>query len=434
MKKSFITILLIIFTGLMWIMTITNKEEDDTGAYIQSLKTMAEQNEAEGLYKPNESIYLELISYEDDIQWYRKLKDTYNKLEKSDLYWDMCRTIFERFPEDEENTLELIRNYDANNSTSTIIDLYNYSLSEEWKNNEEVKDIYMKHACKHQYETTEFDGWEKSWGSYMLVKEADKYRYVYASGEYAFSNSFDEADLFIDDYAAVKSGGEWFFIDKEGDKYLNCSQTYEEVHSYSEGYAVVVKDGKYGYIDYEGNEYSVGYDYASAMYNGVVAVKDGNNWYILGSNLEKLNDEVYEDVIVNSMGICSRSGLMFVKENGKYKVIDLQGNAVTEAVFEEAKLYAQDGIAAVKKDGKWGFIDMEGNVVIDYQYEDADSFSNGFAPVKTDGSYEYIYRDGVVRTDLNLLSATQLRSNGYGVVSTEDGYRVITFKMCHIGE
>ena len=369
MKKCYIVILLVLFAALMWGRTIMNTE-DDTEVYINQLKKAAQENEAVGLYKPNEEIYLELISYEDDIKWYKKLKEVYKQLEREDDYWDVCKIIFENFPEDEENTLELIRSYDEEGSSSRIIELYNNVLSDSWRNNEEVEEIYLKHACMHQYKTATFDGWQKSWGGYILVKEQEKYRYVYASGSYAFENSFDEADLFIEDYAAVKNDGEWYFIDKDGDKYLNCDQLYDKVYSYSEGLAVVVKDGKYGYIDIEGNEYDIKYDYASTMYNGVAVVKEGESWYLLDGNLERVDDKLYEDVIVNAVGICSRSGILFAKKNGKYMMLDSQGNAITEAIFDNAKLFGKDGNAAVEKAGKWGFVDMTGKMIIDYQYED----------------------------------------------------------------
>lgn len=432
MKKSYVAILLVVFTGLMWIKTIT-APGDNTKEYIKELTARAEQNEANGLYKPNIDIYIELISYEDNIAWYKKLKEAYKNLERMDDYDDVCEAIFEKYPDDEENTLELIRRYDAEERSKAIIELYNQRLSDKWKDNEEIKSIYLKYACKHQFVTSNFDGWKKSWNVYMLIKE-DKYRYAYADGSWAFSNAFDEADLFIDDYAAVKNDGEWFFIDKEGDKYLKCQNTYDEVHSYSEGLAVVAKAGKYGYIDLDGKEYNIKYDYATAMYNGVAAVKEGNKWYIINSSLEKIDDNTYDDVIINDMGICSRKSVLFVKQGGGYKMVDTEGKTLSDVVYEDAKPFTDDGIAAVKKDGKWGFVDFEGNPVIDYQYEDADSFSCGFAPVKTEGSYEYIYLDGTVRTDLKLQSATQLNSNGYGVVSTENGYKVITFKICHVNE
>lgn len=431
MKRKHIIILLVLFVGLMWLSTLTGSK-DEKAEYIANLKTTAEANEKVGLYKPNEKIYFELISYENDIKWYKKLKEVYNQLGKTSKYEDMCEEIFLNFPDDEENTLELIRIYDEDERSSQIMKLYNESLSDKFKNHDEIKKIYYKYACEAEFVTSYFQGWENSWSEYMLVKEDEKYRFLYSNGTYTFDKVFDYADYFFEDYAAVKDEHEWMFIDKEGDKYINCSQEYEEVHSYCEGYAVVKKNGKYGYIDMQGNEYDIKYAQASTMYNGVAAVKDGESWYLINSSLEKINDKKYEDIILNSVDVCSRSGIIFAKKDGKYIMLDLKGEQISNVTFEDAKLFTSDGLAAVKNNGKWGFVDKTGKKIIDYQYEDADSFSCGFAPVKVEGKYEYISTDGVIRTDCKFEYATQLNGVGYGVVQDEEGYQVITFPLCNV--
>ncbi len=433
MKKNLFIICLVAVTVFCWIRTITGVEDDEK-QYIEQLKIKAENNEKEGLYKPNEKIYIELANYEGDIKWYIKLKEVYKKLGKSSKYEDLCEIIYEKFPSEKENTIELIKLYDEAGRSNVIMNFYNNNLSDEYKNMKDIKNIYYKYACQHKYKTSFFNGWIDSWGNYMLVNDDERYKFYLVDGGHAFNKTFEYADLFIDEYAAVRNEGEWYFIDKEGDKYINCNQGYEEVHSYSEGFAVIVKDGKYGYIDLDGREYSVKYDYATAMYNGVAAVKEGEHWYIINSRLEKISEDKYDDIIINSVGICSRKGIIFAKQGGKYSMIDLEGKIIKKSAFDDAKLFGNDELAAVMKNGRWGFVDRSGNVVIDYQYEDADTFSNGLAAVKVNGSYEYITDDGIVRSELRLKCATELYDIGYGVVETEDGYRIITFDLCHIGE
>jgi hypothetical protein len=46
--------------------------------------------------------------------------------------------------------------------------------------------------------------------------------------------------------------------------------------------------------------------------------------------------------------------------------------------------------APVKKDGKWGYINRQGQIVIGCIYEDAGPFSGGYAHVKKDGKWGYI--------------------------------------------
>lgn len=435
MKKGFITAILIIFTAMMWLAVLT-KEKDNTEEYVKSLKAQTKENEEAGLYKQNISIYRELLQYEDEEQWYVKLKEAYRALERTADFMDICDEILEKYPDNVENAKDLFKMYDEAGRGDTVISLYRNSIGKTCRNDESIKEIYEKYIYQYEYTVSGFTGAENVWDNYMLIKGEDgKYRYTYGSGTYMFEKGFDEAFLFIDDYAAVKNDGEWYFIDKEGDRYFNVpNQDYEQLQSYSEGYAVAVRNGKYGYIDYAGKEYGMEYDYATAMYNGVAAVKEGDNWYIIDSSFKKISDTAYEDIIINSVNICSRRSIIMAKRDGVYHMLDTSGNKVTEEAFEDAKMFAQDGIAAVKNNGKWGFVDMEGKLKIDYQYEDADSFSKGFAPVKIDGVYEYIYADGTIKTDLKLDEAYQLNTNGYGLVVSGDEQSVITFALCQVEE
>lgn len=435
MRKSLITALLIIFTAIMWIAVFT-KEADNTEEYIASLKTQAQENEEEGLYKRNIAIYQTLLQYEDEEQWYIKLKVCYKELGKTTEYLSICDEILEKYPDNLDNATDLFEIYDEAGKADTIIDLYRNNIGSTCRNDEYIKSIYEKYIYQHEYVVRSMTGVENTWDNYMLIKNEDgKYRYAYGNCTYMFDKEFDEAFLFIDDYAAVKNDGEWYFIDKEGDKYFNVpEQGYEQLQSFSEGYAVAVRDGKYGYIDYDGKEYGMKYDYATAMYNGVAAVKEGDGWYIIDSSLNRISDTAYEDIIVNSMNICSRMGIIMAKQDGVYYMLDTSGSRVSDTTFEDARLFAQDGIAAVKNNGKWGFVDMEGKQVIDYQYEDADSFSKGFAPVKIDSVYEYIYVDGTVKTNLELDEAYQLNTNGYGLVASGEVQSIITFALCQVEE
>ena len=53
-----------------------------------------------------------------------------------------------------------------------------------------------------------------------------------------------------------------------------------------------------------------------------------------------------------------------------------------------------DGLAPVQTNGKWGFIDMTGKVIIPLQFDEADSFSEKLAAVQTDDKWGYINRTG----------------------------------------
>lgn len=58
------------------------------------------------------------------------------------------------------------------------------------------------------------------------------------------------------------------------------------------------------------------------------------------------------------------------KKNGLYGLLDLEGNAITEAIYQEiSSLNDKPGSILVKKDEKYGILDAKGNDVIDLAYD-----------------------------------------------------------------
>ena len=62
------------------------------------------------------------------------------------------------------------------------------------------------------------------------------------------------------------------------------------------------------------------------------------------------------------------------------------GVQITDVIYEDVKGF-QDGYAPVKKDGKWAYIDKNGNEVTDFIFDDASMLYSGYAYVRYDGYY-----------------------------------------------
>ena len=64
--------------------------------------------------------------------------------------------------------------------------------------------------------------------------------------------------------------------------------------------------------------------------------------------------------------------------------------------YDEAERFSE-GLAPVKMDGKWGFIDKNGVMIIQPKYDYVAGFSNGLSLVgiKNWGKLGYINKDGV---------------------------------------
>ncbi len=127
--------------------------------------------------------------------------------------------------------------------------------------------------------------------------------------------------------------------------------------------------------------------------------------------------DVYDGVKDFSEGFAS------VRKDGKWGVIDAEGNQIVDFIYEDM-WYFKEGRCAVKTQDGWGFIDTEGNLVIDDIYEGAWYFSEGLAVVKQGGKCGYITPDGSPVTEMVYVDAGNL-TEGMAYVSLGDGYGFI---------
>lgn len=83
-----------------------------------------------------------------------------------------------------------------------------------------------------------------------------------------------------------------------------------------------------------------------------------------------------------------------------YGFIDQETGAFIKPVYEEVKMvqigHFNEGLEPVKKNGLYGYINKEGKTVIDFSYEDAGVFDQGIAPVKKNGVYGFINTKGEI--------------------------------------
>ena len=173
-------------------------------------------------------------------------------------------------------------------------------------------------------------------------------------------------------------------------------------------------------------EYSFVLEYAGGFYNSVAAVKRDGKWALINTNRQAMTQFVYDEILVDSNGFCSMFNRIVAIRDGKYILLDLQGNQVGTSTFDEIALpAANDSYIAVKKDGLWGFADISGNIVIEPQYEDAKSFALGFAPVKIDGKWGYINQHNEIVIDAQYIDAGVFSSLGSAPVMKSNTWNFI---------
>lgn len=78
------------------------------------------------------------------------------------------------------------------------------------------------------------------------------------------------------------------------------------------------------------------------------------------------------------------------KENGKYGLMNLRGEKITKAIYEDIQsLEYKQGMLLVKKDNKLGVINLEGQKIINTEYDkiESDNFYEQETCTREDGIY-----------------------------------------------
>ena len=133
-------------------------------------------------------------------------------------------------------------------------------------------------------------------------------------------------------------------------------------------------------------------NYETKVYN--------KNKEVLFSNYERVEAIKREENLDN---IPYEKGVLKYKENGKYGLIDFDGNIITKPIYENIEaLEFKEGMLIVKRDGKTGVINIDGKEIINIKYDsiEADKYSinrdhnksTGFiVSIKTESGYIYCY-------------------------------------------
>lgn len=193
-------------------------------------------------------------------------------------------------------------------------------------------------------------------------KLKDKYGYFNLEGKIVINPQFDNASIFNEGIALVKTSGEngkWGYIDKTGKIIINAE--YKEATIFNEGIAWVVKDN-----------------------GSPTAINDE------GKTLFSLNEA--ERVKLYSEKLAAFS--IPDSSDVKWGFVDKSGKRIINPQFSDVRSFS-DGKCAVKnKDGKWGYIDKEGKMIINYQFDGASDFIDGKSVVSLDDKVGVIDSEG----------------------------------------
>lgn len=426
MNKILCIIVLLAMIFISWAVVLNSgsNNDDKIGEIINQIS----YNNEVKTYKNNLALYNELIKLQpDNINWYTGLADTYANLGQMGNYKTQCENTVRKFPDNKIGFIKLIRYYSESSDHKSVIDLFN-SAGQEIKEDKEFLEYYKKSEWEWKYYGSAYHSISPLLNDIYIVEISGLYGFVNSNFTVAVPTKFIYARPFIESYSAVFADDEWYFADKEGDRVLASVTKYEDLYSFNNSLAVAKLNGKYGYIDYNFNQYSFEFEEACTFNNGVAAVKKDGKWGIINSSFMPVTAFEYDDIITDESKISCRSGIIFLKKDGKYYMFNNEGQKTYENGFEDAKLFYSN-YAAVKKDGKWGFVDTAGNTIIDFTYDNADSCNSkyGLFSVCKGDKWGVINSSGEILIPFDFEDIKITSTDGTISVKSDGVYRFLKF-------
>lgn len=291
---------------------------------------------------------------------------------------------------------------------------------------ETIKKYYTDAYYKYNYVRVGFNEATTFLGDYALVKQGDLYGYLDYEGDFLIVPYYKDASIFLGANAAVDDGAGYHMINSLGFKVAVTSEPVDYMSVILNDNILIGKDKKYGYIKADMNvPETLPYDAATNFKNQVAAVCQNGKWAILGADGKNVTDFIFDDVIRDEYNTCINNNVIFAKTEGKYYMYNAEGKRISDTAFDDACLFVGTQPAAVKIADKWGFVDVEGNIVIEAKYDNAKSFNCSLAPVCIEGVWDYIDSTETVRIEGDFEDAKPFASNGIAAIKEGEVWNYI---------
>lgn len=428
--KNYRSLLAIALTLLMVvsIFSLVSNSISKTGE-LENLLADAQALKAEGLFGRAAEKYNEAIAMDPEVSLYYAVADMYYENDEMENSIAWCVETMKVYPQESGGYERMIRACLENGAYKEAFEALDAAegrgiSTEQMKQyREEMKGLYFNSyiAVEQVHQNS---------GGYHVVSKKDQWGVVSDTGSTILPIRYTKIGPMATGIAAVcDEDGDWYLADEEGLNVANISlhmgEGVTDVSLYNDELFAVCVNGVYNYYDINFNQFGGGYEYAGAYNSGVAAVRKDGAWRLINKKGEYINNEQYEDVVLDDRGLCCLRDRIIAKKDGQYILLDGAGNRVGKAAFEGACLPAGSDLIAVKTNGLWGFADLNGNMLIDAQYENAKSFSNGMAAVCVNGLWGYIDESNVMCIEPAFLECGNMSGSGTAFVFTDRGWNIL---------
>lgn len=288
----------------------------------------------------------------------------------------------------------------------------------------------------------------------------EKWGYINEKGEMVLPAIYDQAASFSCGYALVATGYNSYFIDEQGNKQ---EATFDSAVPFYNNYAVVFLNNGFGllsnsfdltiepvmerlgnmgdngflcakrlgsakweFVDANGEtKIEAKFDGADNFKGGVAIVYIGSQCGLIDKNGEYLIQPSSQLGLTN-MGEGLLANYNFDAQ--KWEVLDKNGEAITQAIYDDIRDVSDGLIAVSGGDNACGHINTKGEVVIPQQYAQVTSFSEGYAWVAESHHSAFMCIDKKNNVVFTLEKGEQpigTFRGGLALVQTANGYKYV---------
>lgn len=383
---------------------------------IDHMLKKAESYAAQELYDKAADVYNEILFIEDRVEYYLDVIDMYYDADDYEDSESWCEVALRKYPKEVRVYERCMRVYIKQEEYSDA-----YSIADEFDGREltSKKMEDFKKSIEYVYQETPilYDEVLQPSSGYANVSDDEKWGIITVQGKRKVKTEYEKLGFFANELLAVcDTKGNWYFMNENGEYVYNISKSVggkvTDVGLYNEELVSICVDGVYAYYDINFQKQSDSYEYAGTFNGGVAAVKKDGKWKLINSTGDAVTKTSYEEIILDERGICCVKDRIFVKSDEEYILVDKTGKRIGQESFESAKLFSGEDYAAIMRGDLWGFVDISGKTIIEPKYQDAKSFSMGLAAVCDDNLWGYINVDDDEIIELQFKKALTFTSSG----------------------
>ena len=171
----------------------------------------------------------------------------------------------------------------------------------------------------------------------------------------------------------------------------NKDKIKEEKEDPSINYSTIVEEEKNGVVDQDGNVI-IEPQYEKVVipnpHRAVFMCQNGEEKKFVNDKNEELFTKYDNVELIEYADSKYEKNILKYEKNGKYGLLNLTGNIVTDAKYEELTSFVyKEGEVLVKENGEYGIIDEKGNIKIKNKYDliESDEYytdENGYKKVR----------------------------------------------------